>query len=105
MTAPQHRTIPLSQPVSWDGREIAEVSIRKPKVRDLKAMQSSLDGVTDQLEQGIVMAATLCGLPREVIEDLDTEDFTAISEVIADFFPRAKARANGEPSSPRPPTG
>jgi hypothetical protein len=33
-----------------------------------------------------------------MIEELDTDDFTAISEVIADFFPQAKGRGSGAPS-------
>lgn len=51
------------------------------------------------------MAAALTGLPAEAIEELDTDDFTAISEVIADFFPKGTASANGDLSSPKPPTG
>ena len=105
MTASRHSAITLSQPISWEGNTVTEVTVKKPKVKDLKAMQAALDGVVDQLEQGIVMAATLTGLPRDAIEELDTEDFTAISEVIAGFFPRGRASANGDPSSPKPPTG
>lgn len=105
MTVPQHRTIRLSQPISWEGREIAEVTITKPKVKNLRAIQMALNGVTDQLEQGVVMAAALTGLPTEAIDELDTDDFTTISEVVASFFDRAKASDGGEPSSPKPPTG
>lgn len=105
MTAPQHKTIRLSQPLDWEGQSIAEVTIKKPKVKDLKAMQGALDGVTDQLEQGIVMAATLSGLSRDIIEEMDAEDFTTISEAIAGFFSKAKGSVNGAPSSQKPPTG
>jgi hypothetical protein len=99
------KTFALSDPIEHDGRLITEVQISKPKVKDLKRMNAALDGVTDQLDQGIVLAATLTGLPVEVIEELDADDFTAISEVIADFFPQAKAPGNGALSLPRPPTG
>jgi hypothetical protein len=51
------------------------------------------------------MAATLTGLPVEAIEEMDTEDFTAISEVIADFFPKGTASPPGDRSLPKPPTG
>jgi hypothetical protein len=51
------------------------------------------------------MAAVLTDLPREAIEDMDTDDFTAISEVIAGFFPKGTASATGAPSQPKPPTG
>jgi hypothetical protein len=70
----------------------------KPRVKDLKRMNAALDGITDRLDQGIVMAATLTGLPVEVIEEMDTDDFTAISEVIADFFPKGTASPPGDRS-------
>jgi hypothetical protein len=106
MTAPKApKTFRLSEPVSWEGKEITEITITKPKVKDLKRMNAELADIKDQLEQGIAMAATLSGLPVEVIEELDTDDFTAVSEVIAGFFPQATASRNGEPSSPKPPTG
>jgi hypothetical protein len=103
MTDPKApKTVTLSEPIQFEGREIAEVHITKPKVKDLKRMNAALDGITDPLEQGIVMAASLTGLPVEVIEDLDADDFTTISEVIADFFPQGTARDTGVPSSPKP---
>lgn len=106
MTAPKApKTVRLSQPISWEGQEITEVTITKPKVKDLKRMNAQLADIDDQLEQGIAMAAALSGLPVEAIEELDTDDFTAVSEVIADFFPQATASRNGEASSPKPPTG
>jgi hypothetical protein len=106
MTAPKaHKTVRLSDPITWEGREITEIKLAKPRVKDLKRMQASLVGVEDRLDQGIAMAAALTGLPVEAIEELDTDDFTAISEVIADFFPKGTASQSGGPSSPKPPTG
>ncbi len=98
MSDPKTKTVSLSVPVTFEGRDICEIRIAKPKVKDLKRMNAALDGVTDQLEQGIVMAAALTGYPVEMIEELDTDDFTALSEVIADFFPQAKGRGSGAPS-------
>lgn len=99
------RTVPLSEPVTFEGREITEIRIAKPKVKDLKRMNAALEGITDRLDQGVVMASALTGYPVEMIEDLDTDDFTAVSEVIADFFPKGTASPDGAPSSPKPPTG
>ena len=105
MSDPKTKTVQLSVPVTLEGREIAEIRISKPKVKDLKRMTAAVDGVTDRLDQGIVMASTLTGYPVDVIEELDTDDFTAISEVIADFFPKGTASAPGGRSLPKPPTG
>lgn len=99
------KTVRLAQPISWEGREIAEVTIAKPKVKDLKRMDAQLAGVENKLDQGIAMAAVLSGLPVEAIEEFDTDDFTTISEVIADFFPQATVSRSGEASSQRLPTG
>jgi hypothetical protein len=98
MSDPKTKTVSLSVPVTFEGRDIAEIRIAKPKVKDLKRMNAALEGITDRLDQGIVMAAALTGYPVEMIEELDTDDFTAISEVIADFFPQAKGRGSGAPS-------
>jgi hypothetical protein len=106
MTVPKApKELTLFEPIRWDGQEITRLRIAKPKVKDLKQMQQQLEGVEDRLEQGIIMAAALTGMPSAFIEELDTDDFTAISEVIADFFPRGTALANGEASSPKLPTG
>ena len=105
MTSPKTKTLRLHYPVTVEDREVSEVTITRPKVRDLKAMDAALDGIKDKLDQGIVMAATLTGLPPEVIEELDAEDFTKLSEEVAGFFPQAKAQGTGAPSLPKPPTG
>ncbi len=105
MTDPRHKTLRLLFPITVKDREVSEVTITRPKVKDLKAMDAALDGIKDKLDQGIVMAATLTGLPPEVIEELDAEDFTKLSEEVAGFFPQAKAHGTGAPSLPKPPTG
>lgn len=88
-------TVALAVPMDWQGQTIAEVTIRRPKVKDLRAMEASARDKTSQLDQGADMIAQLTGLPIEAVDELDAEDFTAISEVIAGFFPQAKGRATG----------
>jgi len=53
----------------------------------------------------LLLNRALTGYPVEMIEDLDTDDFTALSEVIADFFPKGTASPPGDRSLPKPPTG
>ncbi len=105
MTAPKTKTLRLQYPVTVEGREVSEVTITRPKVKDLKAMDAALDGIKDKLDQGINMVSVLTGLSLDTVEDLDAEDFTKLSEEVAGFFPQAKAPGNGAPSSPRQPTG
>ena len=105
MTDPRHKTLQLLFPITIVDREVSEVTITRPKVRDLKAMDAALVGITDKLDQGIVMVSVLTGLPPEAVEELDAEDFTKLSEEVAGFFPQAKAHGTGAPSLPKPPTG
>ena len=44
-----------------------------------------------ELDQGIAMAAALCDLPLEAMDEMDAGDFAAISEVLASFLPRDPA--------------
>jgi hypothetical protein len=105
MTDPRHKTLQLLFPITIVDREVSEVTITRPKVKDLKAMEAALDGIKDKLDQGIVMVSVLTGLPPEAVEELDAEDFTRLSEEVAGFFPQAKAHGTGAPSLPKPPTG
>jgi hypothetical protein len=105
MTAQRHKTLQLLFPITVEDREVSEVTMTRPKVKDLKAMDAALVGITDKLDQGIVMVSFLTGLPTEAVEELDADDFTRLSEEVAGFFPQAKAHGTGAPSLPKPPTG
>ena len=105
MTAQKHKTLQLLFPITVEDREVSEVTITRPKVKDLKAMDAALVGSTDKLDQGIVMVSVLTGLPPVAVEELDADDFTRLSEEVTGFFPQAKAHGTGAPSLPKPPTG
>lgn len=84
------KTITLAYPVTTAGGEtISSVTLRRAKARDLAAFEAAQD--LGQTEQGIAMIASLCDLPREVIEDLDGEDFVTVSEALVDFVPAPAA--------------
>ena len=88
-------TIDLKHPVTLtlrdsEGREreekIERLEIRRPKVRHLKVIDR-LDG---DIEKAVELAAVLSGQPAKVIEELDSEDFTAVMAVVERFFPRPR---------------
>ena len=83
--------VKLTRPIRIEERMITEVTIRRPKVRDLRAMEKMRDPGGTELDQGIAMAATLCDLPLEAMDEMDAVDFAAISEVLGGFLPRAPA--------------
>ena len=90
--------VKLSQPLKVGDRNITEVTIRRPKVRDLRAIETARQPDASEMDQGIAMAATLCDLPLDYMDDMDAGDFAAISEVITRFFPQAPASKSGAAS-------
>jgi len=88
-------TIALTEPVTFEGYTITELQIRRPKVRDLRAMEQATADKPTQLDQGAAMVALLSGIPEAAIEELDAGDFTRASEVIAGFFAKAAPPETG----------
>ena len=83
--------VKLARPIRAEERMITEVVIRRPKVRDLRAMEKMRQPGGTELDQGIAMAAALCDLPREAMDEMDAADFAAVSEVLGSFLPKALA--------------
>lgn len=104
MAKERSHKITLSYPIEWDGGSASEVVLQRPKVRMLKEINAATKEAGDDFESGLVTISILSGLPPEAIDELDTEDFDNISEVVSGFFPQGKAPQNGDLSSPKPPT-
>ena len=83
--------VKLVRPIRVEERMITEVTIRRPKVRDLRAMEKMREPEGTELDQGIAMAAALCDLPLDAMDEMDAADFAAISEVLGSFLPKAPA--------------
>jgi hypothetical protein len=81
--------VKLVRPIRVEERMITEVTIRRPKVRDLRAMEKLREPEGTEVDQGIAMAAALCDLPLEAMDDMDAADFASISEVLGGFLPKA----------------
>jgi hypothetical protein len=92
------KTVRLSQPIAWEGKTVTEVHVRRPKVKDLRAMERDNGPTASQIDQGVAMAALLTELPVEIIDEMDAADFAALSEVIAGFLPQGPAPATGAAS-------
>ena len=83
--------VKLVRPIRVEERMITDVTIRRPKVRNLRAMEKMRELGGTEIDQGIAMAAALCDLPLEAMDDMDAADFAAISEVLGGFLPKAPA--------------
>jgi len=84
--------VDLEFPIQAGDRTIKSVIVRRPNITDLRAIDKARVKAGDsEMEQGIVMAAVLCGIPLDAIGEMDASDFARISEVIAGFLPRPQA--------------
>lgn len=74
-------TIKLEFPFEHDGTLYEEITLRRPKVRDLKAAQKHKDSFI----QSVMMLANLTELPPEVIEELDSADFQLLAKKVGEY--------------------
>jgi hypothetical protein len=75
--------IKLTNSVKIDGRDVTEISLRRPKVRDRLAVERS--NVSDA-EKEVQLIANLAELPVEVIEDIDLADYAKLQRALTDFL-------------------
>ena len=76
-------TIKLNYPIESEGNTVTEITLRRPKARDLKKMERGSGG---DIAKSIEFIADLAELPPSAIEELDGEDFQSLSEVVARFL-------------------
>ena len=88
-------TVMLGVPVAIEGEMITELSIRRPKVRDLRVLEEVTQGKPLQLDRGAALLSLLAGIPEAAVEDMDATDFARASEVISGFFEGVKAPPAG----------
>ncbi|OOF88061.1 phage tail protein [Rodentibacter ratti] len=60
-----------------EGKQITELNIRRPKVKDIRKMTGNTD-----VEQSISLLAIVTGLVPEDLEALDIADFKRAAEVV-----------------------
>lgn len=79
-------SIKLKHPITVDGREVAELTLRRPKVRDLERM----DKVSGEMAKAVAMVADLTELTPDQVREIDAGDFTAVAEALGDFLGAAQ---------------
>lgn len=83
MTIQQSVTHQLLIPIIFEGKEHTEITLRRPKTKDLQAIDKK-EGV----EQTIAMIARLSGWPHDAISELDINDLSNIGEILESFIKR-----------------
>ena len=85
------KTITLGEPIQLEGKPlITEVTVRSPKVREVREIERIAREATGGLDDAIGAILILTDLPKEAVDDLDTTDIALISETIEGFFPKAR---------------
>lgn len=81
---------PLDFPITVEGREIKEITLRRPTVRQARDARKKHK---DPADQEIGLIAELSGLPPSAIEDLDVGDYTKLQEILGGFFGSSETTA------------
>lgn len=86
-------TLVLEYPVkSTDGSYIDEVTVQRPKVKNLKAS----DAGKTETEQSVLLIASLTGLRKTEVEDMDMTDFKTVSEVVEGYIRGKQLETGGK---------
>ena len=83
-------TITLDHPITVEGREVKEITLRRPKVREARDARKKHK---DPADQEIELVSQLSGLPPSAIEEFDIADYSKIQEVLAGFFGSSETTA------------
>lgn len=81
------RTFKLTVPVQDAGKSLTEITLGRPKVRDIVAAQK----FKTPAEQSIGMIASMTGITIPALMDLDAEDFAKIDRFFGPLFVRMSA--------------
>ncbi|MCP5136605.1 MAG: phage tail assembly protein [Gammaproteobacteria bacterium] len=76
-------TIPLDWPVTVDGHDYSELTMRRPVYKERREWIKSAKHEVD-VEADIFVA--LCEVPPKVIDKLDDDDVSKLQEAYAGFF-------------------
>ena len=71
-------TVELQYPITIDEVEISEVNLRRPKVRDIKTMETK----KDDMAKSIFLISALGELTTKQVEELDGEDFQTLADEV-----------------------
>ncbi len=75
-------TYHLKYPVTVDGETTTDLTLRRPKTRDLRKSHK----VKGELDQIAAMIVDLAEVSPKVVDELDAEDFAAVGDIIGNFL-------------------
>lgn len=78
---------PLSEPITFEGREITELNLRRLKGKDIRRVEA----IDNKIDQTAFLIGELSGNAPEIFEELDAADIDGLSKIVEGFMKR-KAR-------------
>lgn len=75
-------TLTLRDPVEINGAKVGVLRLRRPKVRDLEA----IDKIGGETAKTIALIANLAEWTPEQVRELDAADFAAASRAVAEML-------------------
>ena len=73
--------VKLSEPLEWGSETISELTLRRPKAKDIEHISSN-----PTMKEMMTVAQKCAGVPRRVIEELDIDDANNVMDAVADFL-------------------
>lgn len=78
------QNIKLNYPIESDGSTIADLNMRRSKVKD-RLIVAKMKNSSDE-EKEIRLFANLCEVSPNIIEELDESDYANLQKAYMDFF-------------------
>lgn len=75
-------TITLREPVEINGAKVGVLKLRRPKVRDLEA----IDKIQGETAKTVMLVANLAEWTPDQVRELDAADFAAASKAVAEML-------------------
>lgn len=76
------KIVKLKFPITANGETIEALELARPRVKHLKV----LDEIKGDVERSVRLISALASIPPSAVEEMDGEDFAAVSEAVAGFF-------------------
>ncbi|KAB7624319.1 phage tail assembly protein [Alkalilimnicola sp. S0819] len=86
MAKEKQKTFTLTEPVDAHGKQITELTLRKPKAKQLKL----LGEYANEVEAMYEMMAELADVPPSTIDELEVEDIEGMTAWLEGFFKRRR---------------
>ncbi len=74
--------VKLDHAITVDGKTVNELTLRRPKVRDIKAV----NGIKDDFNKFLQMTANLAQISPSELEEMDAADMAKVSQVVGKFL-------------------